>query len=90
LYFCKEHRPEVQKKHGTAITVIQPILSGMWAKVSAQEKKKFEALAAKDKARYEKEKAQYLKDHPEAASKKKASSKKSPSKKSSSKKADQE
>jgi len=57
-----DNREAIKKANpNAAITEIAKIGGAQWAKVTPTEKSKYEALNAKDKERYEKEKAAYEK-----------------------------
>lgn len=57
MYFSAEYRGKVSAANPSAkITDVAKILGEQWKTVTAAEKSKFEAMAAKDKARYEAEK----------------------------------
>jgi structure-specific recognition protein 1 len=56
MYFVKDKRPEIAKKNPKdSVTEVAKKLGEMWRKV--KDRTEYEALAAKDKKRYEKEKA---------------------------------
>lgn len=60
LYYCQQYRKSVQKKHPKKkMTELAVILAGNWKKASASQRKKFQAMAEKDKQRYFKEKIAY-------------------------------
>jgi len=60
MFFCKDKRPEVVKEHPKeGVTDIAKHLGKAWKKITATEKKKFEAMAEKDKARYAKDMKKY-------------------------------
>jgi len=60
FFFAQEHRDAVKAKHpNLAVTEIAKKLGEQWG--SVKDKKHYNDLAAKDKARYEKEKAAYEK-----------------------------
>ncbi len=64
FHYANEQRPIIQKKHPEMkITEIAKELGAGWKKVTGKEKERYEALAAQDKARYEKEKDAYIKKH---------------------------
>jgi hypothetical protein len=57
LYFTLAKRPEVQKDHpGAKLGAISKILGQMWKELTEDDKKPYQALAEKDKERYEREK----------------------------------
>merc|ERR1712241_656286 len=60
FHFCADMRKKCAKELSElSVTEVAKELSNKWAKVG--DKKKYESLAAKDKARYEKERAKYEK-----------------------------
>jgi len=60
MFFCKDKRPALAKENPKdGITEIAKMLGKAWGKVSAADKKKYQAMAEKDKARYEKEMKKY-------------------------------
>merc|ERR1712226_1357278 len=60
MFFGKEERPKVMKDHPNfTVPEVGKELGARWAKVT--NKKKYEDLAAKDKARYEAEMKKYKK-----------------------------
>jgi len=62
IYFCKENRPRLKEENPELSTKeITASLGARWKKLSDKERKPFERLAKKDKTRYEKEKAEWLK-----------------------------
>ena len=59
--FANEERPKIRAANPDfGIGEIGKELGRLWGKMSAAEKKPFEALAKKDKARYEKEMEEYM------------------------------
>jgi HMG (high mobility group) box len=57
MYFSKENRSKIQKENPDAgFGELGKLLGEAWSEATASEKKKYNALAEKDKARYEKEK----------------------------------
>jgi hypothetical protein len=59
ILFSKDHRAKVVKANPeAAFGEVGKLLGEAWSNATAADKKKYEALAAKDKARYEKEKAE--------------------------------
>lgn len=68
MFYCDEHRPKLIKKAregGGKVEIgkIAKILGENWKKVTKKEKTKYDALAEKDKVRYEKEIAEYNEKH---------------------------
>lgn len=62
FWFCKDERPVVRNETPDAsVSDIAKELGKRWGLVSAETKKKYEAFANKDKARYEKESTAYKK-----------------------------
>jgi len=62
IFFSSEKREEVIKKHGKeSIGETAKRIAALWKKATAEDKKKFEARADKDKKRWEKEKKEYEK-----------------------------
>jgi len=63
MYYCDKHRPaliEKARQNGKVeIGKIAKILGAGWKKCKTKDKNEFEALAKKDKERYEKEIAEY-------------------------------
>ena len=60
MFFSNAKRAEVKENNpGIAFGEVGKKLGEMWKGLSADEKVPFEKLAAKDKARYEKEKEAY-------------------------------
>jgi len=63
MFFVKDARDDVVKEHGLKgseiVTEAGKILGAKWKKISAAEKKKYQAKADKDKERYQKEKKKY-------------------------------
>ena len=57
LFFCEDKRAAVQKKNpGKKMGDISKVLGELWQKISAEERKKFDALHDEDVNRYESEK----------------------------------
>jgi len=78
FYFLKDSREKFKAKHPTAkMAELSKIMGEEWAKISDTDKQKYKDLAAKDKERYEREKA----SAPAAASSSSSAPKKSSSKK---------
>jgi len=68
FWFCNDERPKVKGVMPEAtVGEVAKELGRRWADVSTSQKSKFEALAAKDKARYEKEMKAYKAKKPKAA-----------------------
>jgi len=66
MFFVKDIRPDLAKKYPTEkVSEIAKRMGVKWGKLTANDKKKYDAKAAKDKERYAKEKKKY-----EAGSKK--------------------
>jgi high mobility group protein B2 len=95
IFFCKEQRSLLKEEDSNLETKeITSELGKRWRELSEKDRKPFEKLAAKDKDRYEKEKAELLESNPNsnsnlsssekepASKKKKKSSKKEDSKNS--------
>jgi len=62
MFFCMDKRPEVTKKNpNDPVTEIAKKLAVKWNKLTASDKKPFEAQSAKDKQRYVKEMSKYTK-----------------------------
>ena len=63
MFYCDKHRPKLiaeQKAKGkVAIGEVAKTLGANWKKLKDSQKKPFDALAAKDKERYEKAIAEY-------------------------------
>ena len=60
FYFSKAKREDVKKDLGTkSVTEVAKRLGELWRGMSSSQKEKFEALAKKDKKRYEKEMENY-------------------------------
>lgn len=72
FWFCNDERNKVKASlpEGSGVGDVSKECARLWANLSPAQKGKYEALAAKDKARYEKEIASYRKKQ-EAASPKK-------------------
>jgi hypothetical protein len=66
LFFGKEVRADVIKTElkgdGSKVTEVMKAIGARWAKMDAKGKEKFEKLSEADKARYEKEIAEYKKN----------------------------
>ena len=61
VFFTKEHRPKVISDNpGISFIEMGNMLGEMWRKLSPEEKKKYEDLAAEDKIRFSREKEEYL------------------------------
>ena len=62
MFFSNDNRDKVkQENEGCSFGEVGKYLGEAWAKASAADKKKYQDMADKDKARYEKEKAAYEK-----------------------------
>lgn len=62
FWFCKDERPKVRAEQpDSSVSDIAKELGKRWGLVTAEGKKKFEASANRDKARYEKESTAYKK-----------------------------
>lgn len=64
MFYCDKHRPKLIEKareNGGKVEIgkIAKILGDGWKKIKAKDKAKYDALAKKDKDRYEKEIAEY-------------------------------
>jgi len=60
FWFCNDERPSVRATNPSwAVGDVAKELSKRWADVTPEEKTKYEEMAIKDKARYEKEKKAY-------------------------------
>jgi len=58
ILYSKDHRDKVKKANPEAtFAELAKLVAEAWSNAPAADKKKYDALAAKDKARYEKEKA---------------------------------
>lgn len=67
FWFCNDERPRVKETMPDApVGEVAKELGRRWHKCSADQKAKFEALSAKDKARYEKENNLYKSKKPKA------------------------
>lgn len=78
FWFCSDERNRVKATlpAGSGVGVVSKECARIWATLSASQKAKYEALASKDKARYEKEIASYRKKEGASAQKKGKKSKK--------------
>jgi len=66
IFFSSEKRDEVVKKHGKeSLGETAKRIAALWKKASAEDKKKYEAKAEKDKRRWQKEKKEYEKKEKE-------------------------
>ena len=60
MFFSGDNREKIKKENeGCSFGEVGKYLGEAWAKVDAKTKAKYEAMAAADKTRYEKEKAKY-------------------------------
>ncbi|EAL72480.1 HMG1/2 box-containing protein [Dictyostelium discoideum AX4] len=60
IFFSKDHRSVIKNSHpNCSFGEIGSLLGQEWAKISAEDKKKYEKLAAEDKKRWELEKKNY-------------------------------
>jgi len=60
MFFVKDIRPDLAKKYpNERVSEIAKRMGAKWGKLSSNDKKKYEAKAAKDKERYAKEKKKY-------------------------------
>jgi len=68
MLFSQERRGDIRKAHpDVGFGQIGKMLGEEWKKISAEEKKRFNEEAAKDKIRYQKEMATYRETHPESS-----------------------
>jgi len=66
MHFSKSRRPALMKANpDTSVLEIGKLMGSEWKKIDAKGKKKFVQEADKDKKRYEKEAAKYVKEHGE-------------------------
>ena len=64
MFYCDKHRPkliEEQKKNGAKVNIgnVSKSLGASWKKLKTSQRKSYDALALKDKERYEKAIAEY-------------------------------
>lgn len=64
MFFCKANREKVKKDHpGIDVKMILSELGKRWGLLEEKDKKQYEKMAAKDKARFDKEKEVFLRTH---------------------------
>lgn len=79
FWFCKDERPKVRAEQpDSSVSEIAKELGKRWGLVTAEGKKKYEASANRDKARYEKESTAYKKKVKTAATSTSSKGKKAP------------
>jgi len=60
FWFCKDERAKIKGANPEyGVGEIAKVLGRMWAEIPPEVKRKYEAMAERDKARYEKEMASY-------------------------------
>lgn len=72
IYFTMDYRPQILRENpGASVPEISKLLGAKWKSATPAMRKKYDDLAAKDKIRYEREKANYVPDPNAAVDKKK-------------------